>query len=306
MPKKKEEQWTLDRSLADSTSFDNFDFKQWVEYTTNLNSTEWFNSINILNEKLEKKRKIVYYKFRSSIKIINKIFEIQNKIFLQYGRVNQIANSPFFDNLIATAYMKSTLGIYASYDLTIKGLFGPARSLFRYVFEFLLIAKFCSITEDFDLFKKWEGGGKISIQKQIFNNIEKPKMEEMNNFWESLCRYTHATIYSMQPNFNIKGNEKDIQINLIFILLLLECNYHLLNVHYANSSRMYFTKYFKNDEVQKLRKEIRFILNHYKKRLTPSSKRLVMEYCANWKMKSYFKTRKVSVEEMVDYFNNKN
>ena len=79
----KEIQWTLDRAIADSTALENFDLQKWIEYNMKLDSTEWFVSIDDLDNKLNKKEKIISRYFKKFIQIIDKIFELENKLFLQ-------------------------------------------------------------------------------------------------------------------------------------------------------------------------------------------------------------------------------
>jgi hypothetical protein len=65
------------------------------------------------------------------------------------------------------------------------------------------------------------------------------------------------------------------------------------------------SKYFKNEELPKLSKEIRLVFDNYKKNLTKGSKRLIKDYCSNWKIKSSFKVRGVTSDEIFEYFSSK-
>ena len=56
--------------------------------------------------------------------------------------------------------------------LTSSGLYGPARTLLRSIFEALVIAKFCAVENSTMLLEKWESGAYVNLNNDVFNKIK--------------------------------------------------------------------------------------------------------------------------------------
>ncbi|SHI46147.1 hypothetical protein SAMN02745176_00378 [Lutispora thermophila DSM 19022] len=153
-----------------------------------------------------------------------------------------------------SGFYKSLLSIYSAYDLNIKGQYGSARILLRHAFEYLLLAKYCSLSKNYILIKKWENGEDIYLGREIIPHLTESLQKRFKNFWKLLCQFTHASVYSQQVQIDAEKNEMDINLNFSFIIAFLEMNYHLLNRHVINNSmKFYFESYAKGNEIHKFK-----------------------------------------------------
>lgn len=233
-----------------------------------------------------------------------KAIDIQNKLFFAHQTGIDMAGTEVrgvsSDNIdedylyaekrvtiMFTAFLKNLLTIQSAIILTNKGLYGPARILLRNIFEFLLIAKFVSITHKLSLIKKWDESGNISVSKEVFRKISKPDIKELKKFWSLLCKYSHSTIQSVQGSMDLRKETTQIRLNYVFILLLLECNYHLLNTHILSDSSKYYTLEYSGEaeKIQKLRQDIKNLFKQINKKNTKGTKSLIYTYKRTWHIK---------------------
>lgn len=117
-----------------------------------------------------------------------------------------------------SGFYKSLLSIYSAYDLNIKGQYGSARILLRHAFEYLLLAKYCSLSKNYILIKKWENGEDIYLGREIIPHLTESLQKRFKNFWKLLCQFTHASVYSQQVQIDAEKNEMDINLNFSFII----------------------------------------------------------------------------------------
>ncbi len=185
--------------------------------------------------------------------------------------------------IIFPCFHKSLIGLYSAFFLTCKGFWGAARPLIRLTFESIIIAKFCSVNYESDVFDKWIDGMPLFFSNSILKKIEKPKTEEFKKFWTILNGFTHSSIYSSQPDIKVSPDLKNIQLNLVFIEMMLVCKYHLLNSHLVTTNLKYYQTVFDN----KYRaRELRTLINannlKMKKNLGKDGKALIRDYKSTW------------------------
>lgn len=120
---------------------------------------------------------------------------------------------------------------FSALELSQMGFHASVMPLERNIFERLSIAKYCSICNDFSLLKKWTATNHIFLTKEVFNKIIIPDPNPLKEYWKLLCEHTHATKYSIQRWIDLSDEEeyKRVLSRFLTLLILLECNYHLLN-----------------------------------------------------------------------------
>jgi len=192
------------------------------------------------------------------------------------------------NKVVFSALHKNLIALYASLKLTKVGLYGPARSTLRHIYEALLIARFCSVSHNTDLYEKWENGNEVYLTKDVLRKIIHPDIRAFKDFWFEMSNYSHASIYAQQVAVNIKNFPlHDISLNLVFLRILIDCQYHLLSRHLITSSMQYHTKYYRQgtDPVPAMKKKMNELLKKSRATLTKEPKEIIKNYRATWKLK---------------------
>lgn len=167
--------------------------------------------------------------------------------------------------------------------LTCKGLYGPARTLLRSIFEALVIAKYCTVENSTILLEKWESGAYINLNNDVFNKIKNVTISEMRFFLKSLHELTHATTKAQQVTMEFEEIRKEILSNFSLMQLLLSCTYHLLSRHWLTPSTVYYTQMYANKaSFSEARRIARETSKSNRKHFTAAGRRLLREYCATW------------------------
>ena len=195
--------------------------------------------------------------------------------------------------LLISLFHKNFFAFYSAYDQTIKGFYGPARPLLRYIFESLMISKYCNIADDVNLFERWSSGQTIYFTNSILKKIIFPDTNHFYDFWSLVCNYTHSTKYSLQISLEADENLEDILLNLTFLNVLLECSYHLLNTHLITSELEYLVKFYTSEYhvptskylVPDLRKKAQKQFRMNRVFLAKDSIGLIYAYKRTWKIK---------------------
>jgi len=173
-----------------------------------------------------------------------------------------VVNLPKNDPAIASAIYKIFFVLHSALNLTREGLYGPARTLLRHTFEFLIVGKFCGISHDDRIFNRWDSGDTVYFTNGILNKIQNPDNSEFKAFWELMCQYSHATNSSQQIDIDWNKNESDTYITLTFIRAIVECQYHLLNsIYITKSMRAMALSLDDNNEIKPLRVRNRELIN---------------------------------------------
>lgn len=166
--------------------------------------------IEIFEENIKNNETKIDKIFRKDIKMIISLFNHQYRIAREYlWSIEALPETRTeTTQILLTAYLKNIISIFSAFRLTNSGLFGPARVIMRNSFEFLILSKYCSLSSNNNLLKKWERGNpKISLRNDVLNKIKKPDTKEFIDYWGLLCKYSHASIYSIQPILKITENE---------------------------------------------------------------------------------------------------
>jgi len=193
-------------------------------------------------------------------------------------------------NLLISAFVKNLYNIHCTLLLLKKGWYGSARILMRQCFEFLMIAKYSSISKDMKLVNEWENGNKVWLTPDVFNKLSYPDIYQFKDLWGALCKFSHATIYSQQQNLDWKDSVSDISSSFVFIEMFLECNHHLLCSHITESTMKYFVKRYgvavgALNDINETKKEIGILFKHSKKKMTPDAKKFILLYKSKWLIK---------------------
>lgn len=177
------------------------------------------------------------------------------------------------------------LSTYTAIELTFDGMGGFARPHIRHAFEALMIAKFCAIHPESDIFDKWMDGLEIYFTKGVLKKIKKPDISEFTSVWSSLSDWSHATTFAGQRDLSAEEIIASTGSNLQYISPMLEFSFHLLNTHILTPSIKYYAKsqlaevgeYW--EESRDRTKEALSILHSY---LCKDARYLVKCYKATW------------------------
>ena len=245
-----------------------------------------------LSSKLAENKVHIEAEFKNIVKLTTRLFDLQHEILTMYSWTfhNNIQATNETTKILFTACYKNIHAFYASIDMNLQGLFGSSRIIMRYIFEYLMIAKYCSISKDINLIKNWENGLQISMSSNIFKKINKPETIELEVFWGTLCKYTHATIYSQQIGVELERNQDEILPNFVILAMLLEMNYHLVNSHLINNSMKYYFNDYSDDKtkekLKELKQEMRDLLKTSKATMMKDQgKKIIRKYVLKWEVK---------------------
>lgn len=224
--------------------------------------------------------------FRENLSDIKNILDLQYNVHINYCWTVNLENMlrlEYEHSLLITAFTKNLFSLYSAILLTESGFYGSARIILRNAFEFLLISKFASITDEKEVVDLWHNGENITLSRSIFKKFDVKNKDKLSAFWGDLCKYCHAMIYSQQVSLDAAKEEREIELTLVYIRILLECNYHLLVGHVVNSSMKYYAKTYGNlDLVPKFKKELNKIFQKTRKDLEKHPKKIIRAYKAKW------------------------
>ena len=192
-------------------------------------------------------------------------------------------------DILTSAYHRNLFALYASFELTSRGLFGPARSVLRHVFESLIVAKFCALSSVPSVHTKWQQGQTIYFTNSVLNKIRNPSPTIFKEFWGIMSEFVHASVYAQQMSFDWQHLHDNVPFTLDLILALIECHYHILTSHIATPSVRYYTEYalrhtaHDNDfDIAQTRNAIRSLFSAAKKSTKPFFRRLIKDYKRTW------------------------
>lgn len=193
--------------------------------------------------------------------------------------------------LLFSSFHKNIYSFYATLVLTAMGLYGPARPILRNIFETLMIAKFCGISDDSIVLQRWNEKETIYFTNSVLKKIVIPDPQPFAEMWEMLCKTSHATRSSGQISMNTEEDSEESHFNLAVLNALLECNYHLLNSVMIKPGLYYMVKFYSTRFVLKkkrgfnipeLRKNAHHQFAENRSFLGPESVRLISSYKRKW------------------------
>ncbi len=201
---------------------------------------------------------------------------IYSPLGAQISPVNQV---------LTPSFHKALISLSSAFFLTRHGLWGPARPLIRHSFESLIIAKFCSIHSESDVFDRWVDGVNLYFTNSVLKKIATPSTELFKNFWSLMSDYTHSSVYASQPDLLIGDSLDEAELNFVFIEMMMECKYHLLISHIITSNMKYYqAAYSDKGRAQELRKLLNSNYSASKKRMGKDGKALIRDYRSTWKV----------------------
>jgi hypothetical protein len=217
-------------------------------------------------------------------KILNLLYQITSH-YTWLLSASHIAKMNEASKGIFAALHKNQVALYSSLRLTQRGLYGPARAILRHVFEAQIIAKYCAVSDDKDIYKRWRNGEEVRFSPGILKKIRKPSVEAFRTFWGDMSSFVHATVYAQQITINIRNSPESIDMNFVFLKTLLNCQSHLLTTHFITPSMHYYAKRYSGaDIVPTLKKKLRELLSEAKKHISPLPREIIRNYCTTWEI----------------------
>ncbi|MGH1431614.1 MAG: hypothetical protein ACRBB4_10880 [Neptuniibacter sp.] len=220
------------------------------------------------------------------------IMRIESSLNYQYELASHyvwLIDSPIAVNIsevndvLLPCFHKSMIGLTTAFHLNKQGLWGAARPLIRHTFESLIIAKYCSVNNDSEIFDKWVDGIDIYFTNGLLKKIKNPATDEFSRFWGVMSDFSHSTAYALQPDFNVNDHKHDISVNFGFIEMMLECKYHLLISHLITNEMKYYQARYKNQaRARELRKLLTANYSKSKKGMAKAARRLIKDYRCSW------------------------
>lgn len=247
--------------------------------------------INIINlyENLENelKTKSVYInnKYSREFEDIKQMLDIQYKVYVIILNNAQFYGDEYFYMTFSIAY-KNILSIYTCLKLNMIGLYGEANIIYRNIFESLMIGKFVLLTNSKKLYRRWICGNEIQISNDVFQKIKKPKQDNLKLFWEHLCKWSHATVFSGQiiSKNDYKSDELKGSICILKILLIINYNFMVKNAD--NKSYYYMKRYGQGvwENFKSLKIEFNFLKRRRIRNLSSFSKLIISDFSGDWKI----------------------
>ncbi len=196
--------------------------------------------------------------------------------------------------LLLPLFFNNFFSFYSALELTIRGLYGPARPILRNIFESLMISKFCRICNEDSVLNKWNSGQTIYFSNSILKRIITPDPAPFFDFWAMICSHSHATKVSSQFFFEPEKIREGVLLNIILMSALLECNYHLLNSylitpgldHTVREAMTRSEPKIGDYEIPELRKKAHLEFNKNREFLGSDSIKLIVAYKRKWVIKN--------------------
>ncbi len=249
-------------------------------------------------ESAQSNRSVVQELYEERIRRIELSIDIQHEIASQYSWMFDTALAPRneAERVAFHLFQKTGIGLFDSLRLTELGSFGSARVLLRQVYEALLIAKFCAISDDHTVALGWQRGDPIYVGKSVLGRIEKPDALPLTELWGLLCDYAHATRYSQKRRHKITEEIEQEQVDLTFVYieLLVECAYHVLNSWILRKDMAWYAKeYGKTYTAPDLRSKARRLFKEARQRHGPGARTLSWTFRSRWVLKPFDPARRI-------------
>jgi hypothetical protein len=252
----------------------------------------WYgSSAPPLREKLAHDSKIcedlINQNFGQEAELARRILDFSYEIACHYVwcfDAPMFADKPEKLDILFSAFHKSLFTLSSCIDLTCRGFYGPARPLLRHVFEFLVTAKFCNISTNPQIYKKWTDGGPVYFTNGVLRKIRSPDITPIIELWGHLNELTHATSSSSQVGLHFPLIAVDTQINLALIRVFGDWLAHLFTQHIVTSTMRYATRRYTPAKLMLKSAEQRLMETRKISRshLSKDSKRLIMCYRSKW------------------------
>jgi hypothetical protein len=187
--------------------------------------------------------------------------------------------------VVAPCFHLSLTSLYVAVSLTEDGLHGFAFAHIRHAFEALVIAKYCAVNPESDVFDRWVDGMDLYFSNSVLKKVKAPDPSEIRVLWKTLCEKSHATIWSGQEDLAIDARLPDIGFNLAVVGILVRWTSHLYSGHFVTPSMVYYGKRFRRTKRSELAaKRLRSFFVRQHRSLTVEGRKLVSEYVLKWQL----------------------
>lgn len=190
------------------------------------------------------------------------------------------------NHVLFPCFHKTLLSLHAALELTLDGLFGLARPHLRQAFESLIIAKFCAMDPQTDIFDRWIDGLDFYFTNGILKKIEAPDISQFSETWNLLCKFSHATVYANQLSLDLETTKEETEFNLAFVGAMIHCTYHLLNSHILTPTVKYHAaRYGRSSRGNDAKVALKISLDTLRSAFGSASARIVRDYRSAWRVK---------------------
>jgi len=218
-------------------------------------------------------------------RLINTQFRLEGELAGAIAVRQQLGYDRVSPNLLSISHHNS-IEFYIALRMNNQGFYGAAGSLLRSVFERLILAKLCAVSSDLTLFKHWHNGGDVYLSSQVFKRLAKPDVEEFKRFWRGLCEWSHAGPGWGQALVGYHNIRQQIAVRYTPLLMLLDCNFHLLNRHLATPPVIRLIDQYKDGyRFRSVREAAKACIKEVRSGLRENSSRLVRNFAATWEIR---------------------
>lgn len=228
--------------------------------------------------------------FEDEIHLTEEFFDIQQQLFDNYffaivdkGQIHLSSSK-----VLCQAFIKNQSLIFSASILVRQSQYGTARVLFRQILEFLIFAKYVSVSNDELFARKWLLHEPIHMTNHVLNKIKHPSTHELRAIYKAFHGYTHAASGAVQIHFNRQKLVDELHHDLVWILILQVLNYHLLCSHVITDNMKYYADYWGDNgtESKQLRKKAKDVKRKIVSKLTAKGRATIREYVNTWEVKS--------------------
>lgn len=229
-----------------------------------------------------------YSTIRSRIKAIIELeYRVACRFLFIPGAISDAVPSDV-EHIVVRSFAQNLVSFRSALDLTLCGLYSAARPLLRQAYEGLMIAKLCSLDPASDAYDLWLDDGHIAFSRHVLDRIAKPSRQEFLRLWKALSGMTHAVSGAGQPDLDNNAAVNHAPLNLIWIQMLLEANYHLFAAHFLTPTIRYYQRaWFPEKRLARDRKVLRGLFSAGRRAPMSKGGRLfVRHYKTAWMLRS--------------------
>jgi hypothetical protein len=220
-------------------------------------------------------------------RLINTQFRLEGELAGPIGARRAMGYDYVCPNLLSIIH-RNLIQCCVALQLNNQGFYGAAGCLLRSLYEGLVVAKYCAISEDNSLFNHWYNGGDVFLSSQVFKKLAKPDVAELKRFWRGLCEWTHAGPGWGQALIGYEHVRHRVALFYTPLFMILDCNFHLLNRQLANSSVVYLVDRYKDGkQFRKIRESAKQCVREVRTNLHGNSLRLVKDFATSWQIKNH-------------------
>ncbi len=201
--------------------------------------------------------------------------------------VNEVYHFDEPKRLVFNAFQSNLFHLHSARLLIRNGLIGSVYPILRLIYEGLVFAKYCSLSKDFTLYRRWESGDhRLSLRNDVLNKLLHPSIEELLTLWTSLCQVTHFSTYAGQPGLDLDYTRREIKVGYAIVSMLSLFNHHILNRHLITPAAEYYVKAYGNQRVfVTTRRDLRVLNKELRITISQKGNKLVRDFTAAWQIR---------------------